>query len=200
MLILGIDPGTRILGYSLLDNEGGHFTVVAMDVLYLRNIADFNLRIRRIFDSTVRIIDAFHPDHLAIEAPFFGKNVQSMLKLGRAQGVAIAAALSRDLSYTEYEPSVIKQIVTGNGIASKEQVASMLSSILNRDNRNADFDIQNPKYLDATDALAVAYTCHMQLSNPLADLRSQLMPKAKRHASAKKQWAEFVNQNPERIQ
>lgn len=200
MLILGIDPGTRILGYSLLDNEGDHLSVVAMDVLYLKNIADFNLRIRRIFDSTVRIIDAFHPDHLAIEAPFFGKNVQSMLKLGRAQGVAIAAALSRDLSYSEYEPSVIKQIVTGNGIASKEQVASMLSSILSRDSRNAEFDIQNPKYLDATDALAVAYTCHMQLSNPLADLRSQLMPKTKRHASSKEQWAEFVNQNPERIQ
>ena len=100
MLILGIDPGTRILGYSLLDTDDGTFKVVAMDVLYLRNLPDFNQRIRRIFDSTLRIIDSFHPDHLAIEAPFFGKNVQSMLKLGRAQGVAIAAAMSRDLSYT----------------------------------------------------------------------------------------------------
>ena len=192
MLILGIDPGTRILGYSLLDTENGDLRILAMDVLYLRNIPDFKLRIRRIFDTTLRVIDAFHPDHLAIEAPFFGKNVQSMLKLGRAQGVAIAAAMSRDLSYTEYEPSVIKQLVTGNGNASKEQVAVMLRSILGFDD--------DPKYLDATDALAVAYTCHMQFSNPLGDLRQQLMPKQKRHKSAKKQWAEFVINNPDRIE
>ena len=192
MLILGIDPGTRILGYSLLDTENGGTRILAMDVLYLRNIPNFNLRIRRIFDTTLRIIDAFHPDHLAIEAPFFGKNVQSMLKLGRAQGVAIAAAMSRDLSYTEYEPAVIKQTVTGNGNASKEQVATMLRSILGFDD--------DPKYLDATDALAVAYTCHMQFCNPLGDLRQQLMPKQKRHKSAKKQWAEFVTNNPDRIE
>ncbi len=189
MLILGIDPGTRILGYSLLDTDGGHLSIVAMDVLYLRNIPDFNKRIRLIFDSTLRIIDSFHPDHLAIEAPFFGKNVQSMLKLGRAQGVAIAAAMSRDLSYTEYEPSVIKQIVTGNGIASKEQVSAMLRSILGFND--------DPKYLDATDALAVAYTCHMHLSNPLADLREQLKPAKHKHKSSKKQWSEFVSQNPD---
>lgn len=191
MLILGIDPGTRILGYSILDTDEGTPKILAMDVLYLRNIPDFKDRIRRIFDSTVRIIDSFHPDHLAIEAPFFGKNVQSMLKLGRAQGVAIAAAMSRDLSYTEYEPTVIKQIVTGNGNASKEQVAAILRSILRFDD--------TPQYLDATDALAVAYTCHMQFTNPLADLRSQLMPKQKRHKSSKKQWSEFVTQNPDRL-
>ena len=191
MLILGIDPGTRILGYSLLDTDEGTPKILAMDVLYLRNIPDFKDRIRRIFDSTVRIIDSFHPDHHAIEAPFFGKNVQSMLKLGRAQGVAIAAAMSRDLSYTEYEPTVIKQIVTGNGNASKEQVAAILRSILRFDD--------TPQYLDATDALAVAYTCHMQFTNPLADLRSQLMPKQKRHKSSKKQWSEFVTQNPDRL-
>ncbi|MBP5341926.1 MAG: crossover junction endodeoxyribonuclease RuvC [Bacteroidales bacterium] len=191
MLILGIDPGTRILGYSLLDTEGGRLQIVAMDVLYLRNFPDFKERIQRIFDSTLRIIDSFHPDHLAIEAPFFGKNVQSMLKLGRAQGVAIAAALSRGLSYTEYEPSVIKQLVTGNGNASKEQVASMLRSILGFDD--------NPRYLDATDALAVAYTAHMQLSNPLADLREQLIPKQKKHKSSKKQWSEFVTNNPDLV-
>ena len=191
MLILGIDPGTRILGYSILDTDEGTPKILAMDVLYLRNIPDFKDRIRRIFDSTVRIIDSFHPDHLAIEAPFFGKNVQSMLKLGRAQGVAIAAALSRNLSYTEYEPTVIKQIVTGNGNASKEQVAAILRSILRFDD--------TPQYLDATDALAVAYTCHMLFTNPLADLRSQLMPKQKRHKSSKKQWSEFVTQNPDRL-
>ena len=117
MLILGIDPGTRILGYSLLDTDGAKPHLVVMDVLYLRQIADFHLRIRKIFDSTQRIIDSYHPDHIAIEAPFAGKNVQSMLKLGKAQGVAIAAALSRDLSYTEYEPAAVKQRVTGNGNA-----------------------------------------------------------------------------------
>ena len=193
MLILGIDPGTQILGYSLLDNEGGQTRILAMDVLYLKRLPDFNQRIRRIFDSTLRIIDSFHPDHLAIEAPFFGKNVQSMLKLGRAQGVAIAAAMSRDLSYTEYEPSVIKQTVTGNGNASKEQVASMLQSILHYG--------QSPQYLDATDALAVAYTCHMQFTNPLADLRNQLRPKKNgSRKSAKKQWADFVSRNPDIVQ
>ena len=191
MLILGIDPGTQILGYSLLDTEGGRFKIEAMDVLYLKRLPDFNQRIRRIFDSTIRIIDSFHPDHLAIEAPFFGKNVQSMLKLGRAQGVAIAAAMSRDLSYTEYEPSVIKQLVTGNGNATKEQVATMLRSIIGFDD--------TPQYLDATDALAVAYTCHMQFSNPLADIRQQLKTKQKKHKSSKQQWADFVNQNPDRI-
>ncbi len=202
MLILGIDPGTQILGYSLLDvaygptaassREGQKPQILAMDVLYLKRIPDFKDRIRRIFDSTLRIIDSFHPDHLAIEAPFYGKNVQSMLKLGRAQGVAIAAAMSRDLSYTEYEPSVIKQLVTGNGNASKEQVAAILRSILGFDD--------NPHYLDATDALAVAYTCHMQMSNPMAELREQLVSKHKRHKSSKKQWADFVQQNPDIIQ
>ncbi len=191
MLILGIDPGTQILGYSLLNTDNSTPKIVAMDVLYLRKIVDFNLRIRKIFESTVRIIDSFHPDHLAIEAPFFGKNVQSMLKLGRAQGVAIAAAISRNLSVTEYEPSVIKQHITGNGNASKQQVAVMLQSILGFE--------ESPKYLDATDALAVAYTCHLSLSNPLADIQSQLTPKKKTHKSAKKQWSEFVTQNPDII-
>ena len=192
MLILGIDPGTQILGYSLLDTGDTVPKIVAMDVLYLKKIADFNLRIRKIYESTVRIIDSFHPDHLAIEAPFFGKNVQSMLKLGRAQGVAIAAAISRDLSITEYEPSVIKQHITGNGNASKQQVATILQSILGFE--------ESPKYLDATDALAVAYTCHLSLSNPLADIQSQLASKKKTHKSAKKQWSEFVSQNPDLVQ
>ncbi len=192
MLILGIDPGTQILGYSILDTEGTTPRIVAMDVLYLKKIPEFNLRIRQIFLSTSRLIDSFHPDHLAIEAPFFGKNVQSMLKLGRAQGVAIAAAISRDLSVTEYEPSVIKQHITGNGNASKQQVATILQSILGFQ--------QTPKYLDATDALAVAYTCHLHLSNPVANLQEQLRAKKKTHKSTKKQWSEFINQNPDIVQ
>ncbi len=192
MLILGIDPGTQILGYSILDTDGTTPRIVAMDVLYLKKIPEFNLRIQQIFFSTSRLIDSFHPDHLAIEAPFFGKNVQSMLKLGRAQGVAIAAAISRDLSVTEYEPSVIKQHITGNGNASKQQVATILQSILGFQ--------QTPKYLDATDALAVAYTCHLHLSNPVANLQEQLRAKKKTHKSTKKQWSEFINQNPDIVQ
>ena len=191
MLILGIDPGTRILGYSLLDTDDAKPRLVVMDVLYLRKIADFHLRIRKIFDSTQRIIDSYHPDHVAIEAPFVGKNVQSMLKLGQAQGVAIAAALSRDLSYTEYEPAAVKQRVTGNGNASKEQVASMLQSIFG-------FNDQ-PQYLDASDALAVAYSCYMEQTDPLAGLRDQLKPK-RVHKSKKQMWGDYVNANLDRIE
>lgn len=200
MLILGIDPGTQILGYSLLDTEGGKLSIVAMDVLYLKKIPDFNLRIRKIFESTLRLIDAFHPDHLAIEAPFFGKNVQSMLKLGRAQGVAIAAAISRDLSFSEYEPAVIKQHITGNGNATKQQVAAILDSIFDiQAIQQSDNQVISTKYFDATDALAVAYTCHLSLNNPLADIRQQLATKKKKHKSSKKQWSEFINLNPDRI-
>ena len=168
MLILGIDPGTQILGYSLLstDEVSQPPQIVAMDVLYLKKIPEFNLRIRQIFLSTTRLIDSFHPDHLAIEAPFFGKNVQSMLKLGRAQGVAIAAAISRDLSVTEYEPSVIKQHITGNGNASKQQVAAILQSILG-------------------------------FHNPVAQIQQQLKPKRKNHKSTKQQWSDFITQNPD---
>lgn len=192
-IILGIDPGTQILGYSLIEVVEDKPRVMVLDVLYLKKIADFNMRIRKIFDSTLRLIDTFHPDHLAIEAPFFGKNVQSMLKLGRAQGVAIAAAMSRDLSFSEYEPATIKQIVTGNGTASKEQVAMMLRSILQFPDE--------PRYFDATDALAVAYTCFMERWNPLADIRQQLNVKKKRQTkSIRQSWTDFVQQNPEHVQ
>lgn len=190
-VFLGIDPGTQILGYSVLDVSDGTPRVVVLDVLYLKRIKDFNLRIRKIFDSTLRIIDTFHPDHLAIEAPFFGKNVQSMLKLGRAQGVAIAAALARDLSYSEYEPSTIKQTVTGSGGSSKEQVAAILRSLFTFPD--------SPQYLDATDALAVAYTCYMERTHPLGDLRTELMPKKKRRISSRQSWADFVGQNPDLV-
>ncbi|MCR4828822.1 MAG: crossover junction endodeoxyribonuclease RuvC [Bacteroidales bacterium] len=191
-VILGIDPGTQILGYSILEVVDNKPRVVVMDVLYLKKIADYNLRIRKIFDSTVRIIDTFHPDHLAIEAPFYGKNVQSMLKLGRAQGVAIAAAMSRDLSFTEYEPATIKQTVTGNGNAGKEQVAEMLRRVLSFPGE--------PQYLDATDALAVAYTCYVERMGPLAELRSELKAKKpRRRTPARKAWAAFVDSNPDQV-
>lgn len=190
-IILGVDPGTLILGYSILKIEDATPKLITMDVLYLKRIADYNLRIRKIFDSMVEIIDKYHPDHLAIEAPFFGKNVQSMLKLGRAQGVTIAAAMSRDLSFTEYEPTTIKQTVAGTGRASKEQVLKMLQAQLGIELK--------PKYLDATDALAAAYTCYrMQYNNPLAEIRAQLKPTKKK--TKKQSWADFIGENPDRVE
>ncbi|MBR1793044.1 MAG: crossover junction endodeoxyribonuclease RuvC, partial [Bacteroidales bacterium] len=178
MMILGVDPGTLILGYSLLQTEPQP-QVLAMDVLYLKRIDDYNQRIRTIFDSMCEIMDKYHPDFLSIEAPFFGKNVQSMLKLGRAQGVTIAAAMSRDIPFAEYEPASIKQYITGNGRASKEQVLAMLQAHLN-------IDLQ-PRYLDATDALAAAYCHHLVSSNPMGDLREQLRP-TKPHRSKRQSW------------
>lgn len=192
MLILGIDPGSQILGYSILEYESGRTPrLVVMDVLYLKRIAEFKLRLHKIHESTLRLIDSYHPDHLAIEAPFVGKNVQSMLKLGKAQGVAIAAALSRDLSYTEYEPAAVKQRVTGNGIATKEQVASVVMSVFNID--------MQPQHLDATDAVAVAYTCFLEQTDPLAEMRAQLKQAARRPAKKKVSWSDYLQQHPEQM-
>lgn len=189
-VILGVDPGTLILGYSILKVVDNTPSVMAVDVLYMKNMEDYNLRIRKIFDSMVAIIDTYHPDHLAIEAPFCGKNVQSMLKLGRAQGVTIAAAMSRDLSFSEYEPTVIKQYITGNGGASKEQVRRMLEMHLGMD--------LNTRYLDATDALAAAYTCYLAQTSPLAQVGSMFKAKS-RSKGRKQQWSDFVNNNPDRV-
>lgn len=192
MILLGIDPGTQILGYSLIEYEpDSKPNLLVMDVLYLKKMPDFKLRMHKIFNTTQRIIDSYHPDHLAIEAPFVGKNVQSMLKLGKAQGLAIAAAISRDLSYTEYTPAVIKQRLTGNGTAAKEQVAFMLQGIFGFE--------QQPQYLDASDALAVAYTCFLEQTDPLGEVRQQLNPH-KHKKSKKQQWADFVDQNPDRVE
>lgn len=191
MLILGIDPGSRVLGYSLLQYEadkGPH--LLLMDVLNLKDMSDFQLRLRKIFDTTVRIIDRHHPDHLAIEAPFVGKSVQSMLKLGKAQGVAIAAALSRDLSYSEHQPAAVKQRVTGNGNASKEQVAAVVQSVFGL--------TQQPRYFDATDALAVAYTCYLEQTDPLAEVRGELR-RFSRQRSRRASWSDFVQANPDRV-
>jgi crossover junction endodeoxyribonuclease RuvC len=152
-IILGIDPGTTILGYGIIEVREKKMQLVTLGVLHLEKIEDHHLKLQKIFERTIQLIDGFHPDELAIEAPFFGKNVQSMLKLGRAQGVAIAAALSRQLPVMEYAPRKIKQSITGNGAASKEQVAAMLQ----RELKIADADM--PAKLDATDGLAAA-VCH----------------------------------------
>lgn len=154
-IIMGIDPGTNVLGYGLLRVRGTLAEMVAMGVIDLRRVADIYLKLGRIYQRLLSIIDAYHPDEVAIEAPFFGKNVQSMLKLGRAQGVAIAAAISRDIPVHEYAPLKIKQAITGNGAASKEQVADMLRRLLHLQPE------QLLPYLDATDALAAAYCHHL---------------------------------------
>ena len=151
-IIMGIDPGTNVMGYGVLGINGKKPSVIVTGVLELSRFESHYKRLRRIFERVTGLVEQYLPDELAIEAPFFGKNVQSMLKLGRAQGVAMAAALSRDVPIAEYAPLSIKQAVTGNGGASKEQVANMLRHLLNIP---AD---HMPKLLDATDALAAALT------------------------------------------
>jgi crossover junction endodeoxyribonuclease RuvC len=150
-IILGIDPGTNIMGYGLIHHKGSKIELITMGVLKLGRLPDHGLKLKRIFERTAALIAEYKPDELAIEAPFYGKNVQSMLKLGRAQGVAMAAALSLDVPIFEYSPRKIKQSITGKGNASKEQVAAMLVNLMGI--------ADPPEYLDATDGLAVA-VCH----------------------------------------
>jgi len=150
-IILGIDPGTAVMGYGLVKEIGPKIELISLGIVKMDKIDDHMLKLQRIFEKTVALIDNYHPDCLAIEAPFYGKNIQVMLKLGRAQGVAMAAALSRNVEITEYAPRKIKQSITGNGNATKEQVAAMLQNLLSFK--------ETPEFLDATDGLAVA-VCH----------------------------------------
>ena len=147
-IILGIDPGTTVMGFGIIEVVKNQMRFVQMNELLLSKYDNHYLKLKHIFERTTELIDTYHPDELAIEAPFFGKNVQSMLKLGRAQGVAMAAGLARDLPITEYEPKKVKMAITGNGNASKEQVAKMLQQLLRFK--------ELPSHLDATDGLAVA--------------------------------------------
>lgn len=179
-IILGIDPGTNVMGYGLIKVCGNKAQMMAMGVIDMRKTHDQYLRLGRIFERVTGIIDEFLPDEMAIEAPFFGKNVQSMLKLGRAQGVAIAAAIHHDVPIHEYAPLKIKMAITGNGQASKEQVAGMLKRLLNLE---AD---EMPKFMDATDALGAAY-CHFMQGNTPASDKSY-------HG-----WKDFINKNKERV-
>ena len=158
--ILGIDPGTNIMGYGIISVENNKAEMVAMGVIDMRSEKDPYLKLGRIFERVTGIIDEFLPDEMAIEAPFFGKNIQSMLKLGRAQGVAIAAAIHHSVPIHEYAPMKIKLALTGNGSSSKEQVAGMLLKLLKLDGG------EMPKFMDATDALAAAYCHFMQMSRP----------------------------------
>jgi crossover junction endodeoxyribonuclease RuvC len=177
-IILGIDPGTSITGYGVIKTLGTTPQLISIGFVDLSKFTDHYLKLKHIFDKTIEIIDEFHPDELAIEAPFFGKNVQSMLKLGRAQGAAIAAALTRSLPIFEYAPRKIKMSITGQGAASKEQVAAMLGNILK-------FNITEIK-LDATDGLAAALCHFYQTNKPVAE---------KNYYS----WKDFLNKNPKRV-
>lgn len=178
-IILGIDPGTIIMGYGILRIEDNKPLMEAMGILHLNKYEDHYLRLRKIFERVLSLIDQYHPDELAIEAPFYGKNVQSMLKLGRAQGVAMAAALERDIPIFEYAPLKIKLAITGNGNAAKEQVAAMLQRYLKIPD-----EAMLPQ-LDATDGLAAAVCHYFQTNTPVS---------AKKYAS----WKDFIAKNPER--
>lgn len=179
-IILGIDPGTIVMGYGVLAVNGKKPSLITMGLIELSKIEDHYMRLARIYDRVKMLVEQYCPDEMAIEAPFFGKNVQSMLKLGRAQGVAMAAALSRQVPITEYEPRKIKQAITGNGAASKEQVCEMLKRILEIPAENI-----LPK-LDATDALAAAL-CHFYESGK---------PALAKGASS---WKEFIARNPDKV-
>ena len=177
-IILGIDPGTTIMGFGIIQVVKNQMKFVQMNELLLNKYDDHYLKLKLIFERTIELIDTYKPDELAIEAPFFGKNVQSMLKLGRAQGVAMAAGLARQVPITEYEPKKVKMAITGNGNASKEQVAKMLQQLLNFR--------ELPSHLDATDGLAVA-VCHF--------FNGGKKEKGKSYSS----WESFVKQNESRI-
>ena len=177
-IILGLDPGTNIMGFGVIGIENKKAYLIDLGIFNLSKLEDQTLKLKGIFDQTSEIIQKFKPDELAIEAPFFGKNVQSMLKLGRAQGVAIGAALNKSMMVNEYSPRKIKQSVTGNGNASKEQVAAMLQKLLSFE------DI--PKYLDATDGLAVA-VCHY-FSKGIGE----------HNKGNGGSWKGFLSQNPKR--
>lgn len=179
-VIMGIDPGTNVLGYGVLGINGKQLSVVVMGVVQLSKFESHYKRLARIFERVTGLVEQYLPDEVAIEAPFFGKNVQSMLKLGRAQGVAMAAVLERDIPITEYAPLKIKQAVTGNGQASKEQVANMLRYILKIPQENM------PHLLDATDALAAALAHYYETGKPQVE-------------KGAKSWEEFLKRNPDRI-
>lgn len=175
-IILGLDPGTTVMGYGIIKVKKQEVKLLQFGVIHLSKYTGHELKLKKIFDRVLSLIDDYHPDEVALEAPFFGKNVQSMLKLGRAQGVAMAAALSREIPITEYAPKKVKQSVTGNGNASKEQVAAMLKTLLKFDDA--------PKLLDATDALAVALCHHYQGGKAVTSSKS---------------WKAFLTENPGRV-
>jgi len=178
-IILGIDPGTTIMGFGIISVNKQKIKLVSIHELILKKIETHEARLKKIFEKTLSLVDEFHPDEVALESPFFGKNVQSMLKLGRAQGVAMAASLYRSIPICEYSPKKVKMAITGNGNASKEQVAGMLKNLLHLE--------QFPtKYLDASDGLAVAVCHHFNSGGKILE---------KTYSG----WENFVRQNPDKV-
>ncbi len=178
LIIMGVDPGTIVMGFGIIKVTGKNAELLLMDHLLLSKFDSHALRLKKIFERSLQLIETYLPDEIALEAPFYGKNVQSMLKLGRAQGVVMAAALSRDIPVTEYSPKKVKMAITGNGNASKEQVAGMLKTLLK-------LNAMSIK-LDESDAVAVAM-CHFYNRNKLHG------------GQAYSGWAAFVKKNPGRI-
>ncbi len=188
-VIMGIDPGTTRTGYGVLEvGEGGKLYAVALGDIDLRKVRDPYHKLRVIFERVGELIDGYRPDEVALESPFFGENVQSMLKLGRAQGVAMAAALSRGIDVWEYAPMRVKQAITGRGAAAKEQVAAMLGGML-----GIEYD---PRRLDATDGMAVALCHHFVTSGPIPRAGAGAGPKK---SAKKSSWEDFLRENPGRI-
>ena len=175
-IILGLDPGTNVMGYGIIVIKGSRLQLMQYGVIHLNKYVGHELKLKKVFERVLSLVDEYHPDEVVLESPFFGKNVQSMLKLGRAQGVAMAAALYREIPIIEYAPRKIKQAVTGNGNASKEQVAKMLMTLLNIK--------ELPKLLDATDALAAAVCHYFQKGD---------------HRQKAKSWEVFLKDNPDRL-
>lgn len=178
-IILGIDPGTSIMGFAIISVLGQKMEIICMHELILKKYPNHESKLKYIFDKTLALIDEYHPDEVALEAPFYGKNVQSMLKLGRAQGVAMAASLYRSIPIREYSPKKIKMAITGNGNASKEQVAGMLMNIF----KLKEFPT---KYLDASDGLAVAVCHHYNSGNEV-------------NGVSYSGWDSFIKKNPKRV-
>ena len=175
-ILLGLDPGTNVMGYGIIAVKKPSITLIQYGVIHLSKYTGHELKLKKIYDRVINLIDEYLPDEVALEAPFYGKNIQSMLKLGRAQGVAMAAALSRSIPINEYAPKKVKQSVTGNGNASKEQVSAMIQTLLQIK--------EAPKLLDATDALAVALCHHYQGGTKIPSVKS---------------WKAFLSENPGRV-
>jgi crossover junction endodeoxyribonuclease RuvC len=184
-IILGVDPGTQVAGYGVIEIKAGQMRLIQYGVAQLSKYSTHELKLKKLYETILRVIDEFMPDEMAIEDPFFGKNVQAMLKLGRAQGVSMAAALSRGIPIVEYAPRSVKLSVTGNGNASKEQVSQMVGHLLQAE--------LNPEFFDATDALAIAI-CHYFHANSPAGVKKTGGSKSKKGG-----WDAFVGENPNRV-
>jgi crossover junction endodeoxyribonuclease RuvC len=184
-VIIGVDPGTQVMGYGVISVRGQNITLVQYGVIHLSKYTTHELKLKKIFERITQLITEYLPDEMAIEDPFYGKNPQSMLKLGRAQGVAMAAALARDIPIVEYSPKKVKQSVTGSGGASKEQVAYMLEKILKMD--------LSKEFMDATDGIAIAI-CHHYHANSPASVGTKGGTKSKKGG-----WDAFVSENPNRV-